>query len=120
MAELVGFAPVKDGGGTRATNPGSEVTREGAMRTGGGFTRFLEEFRDHRCIVNPALSDLVEDRTQSGAVLDCSIVSIVSDLVVRFPTFSAASWIFESPSEFLHHSPEFRLIGRLTEDIEGI
>lgn len=63
-------------------------------RTGGGFTRFLEEFRDHRCIVNPALSDLVEDRTQSGAVLDCSIVSIVSDSRRSIRTFSAASRIF--------------------------
>ncbi|CAD1476320.1 unnamed protein product, partial [Heterotrigona itama] len=63
------------GGGTRATNPGSEVTREGVMRTGGGFTRFLEEFRDHRCIVNPALSDLVEDWTQSGTCCESSSVN---------------------------------------------
>lgn len=53
MAELVGFASVKDGGGTRATNPGPEVTREGATfsvrdRIGGDFIRFLEEFRDLR------------------------------------------------------------------------
>lgn len=81
MAELVGFAPVKDGGGTRATNPGPEVTREGATRlyprsNWWGYSRdSWRNFGIIGCIVDPALSDLVGDRTQSGAVLGYSIFS---------------------------------------------
>lgn len=71
VVELFGFAPV-DGGGTRATNPGAEVTREGATwhkrsRAGGGSDTVPGGISGF--FADPALSDLVDDRTQSGAVL---------------------------------------------------
>lgn len=76
MAELVDFAPVKDGGGTRGLpildqKLQGKVQRGGIRdRIGGGFhTDSWRNFGIFVRIVNPALSDLVEDRTQSGAVL---------------------------------------------------
>lgn len=65
MAEFVGFAPA-DGGGTRATNPGAEVTREGAT-----WTRLVGTRRGswRNFGILRSCVDLVGDRTQTDAVL---------------------------------------------------